>query len=147
MHYRTTGTLRAPIDRVFAFLIDPRNALALQPQGTTVTAEPSGPVGPGTVLRYHRPNRKGDFSWAVKEAESPRRIVFVVTLADAVPATMIHVLHEVNGTTVLESDSEFVIFRRLRFLDPVVFVLLYPCLWWQKRKGFRYAREVLEAGG
>jgi uncharacterized protein YndB with AHSA1/START domain len=137
----TSIVVNRPVEEVFHFVSEPRNATAWAPAIHEVTTD--GPMGPGTRGREVRTflGRRMVMEWVVSEYEPNRRVGFKYTTGP-VPATAIFTFEPVAEGTRMTCRSNIE--------GRGIFRLVEPLMAWEGKKedetNFRTLKQLLEGG-
>jgi hypothetical protein len=141
MRYRIAIRVHGPIDACFSYSIDPRNSLEAHPKGTTIIKVTDGPIGLGTVFRYDRPGKEGWMTSKIVEFDPPNS--FTTEAKNGQWGRMTFV--EKSGITRIETEADFdPLPRPLKWLTPVAYAVLLPCLWPITRKAERIVNRGVQ---
>jgi hypothetical protein len=141
---RFVENVRAPIEEVFDFGADPRNASAALPPGTSVDVETLGRLGIGTVVTFSRSGKTVNRS-VVTEYERPNR--FALTSGRL---RMVDTLVQHGPVTTVISELSWPYVNAPPWAWPILIFaapLLLDAAAEMNRRGANAARAALEEPG
>jgi ligand-binding SRPBCC domain-containing protein len=129
---RQAVEIKAPVERVFGFLDDPENSLALVPQLVEVREVAPLPNG-GHRMRFVTLGRRGKLcEWVSEQLERvPNELVVVRAQTEGVTTTATRRFEEAGQGTRLQGDVEY------RFDVPWPQRILLPVMEFQARRAMR----------
>jgi hypothetical protein len=141
MRYRLTSSVRAPIEKAFAFSVDPRNTGARG--GVTITKWTDGEIGLCTTFRHSGPFGSY-FESEIVAFDPPHSFVTEARIPKHEPERGLMSFEERDGVTYVTTEADLRLPKWLQPLEPLALAFMWPMLWIMTRVGERTARRALE---